>query len=140
MTIHELDELQQYLKQKDTISNTEDYLKSLNISKTYAKLYLTTHLFVKFPDFFSDVSDEFKLIINKVYNNENLQNNLSQYEIMFNDWKQTNSIQLIDELQFMKSQTKAASSETEDNQCKYCYNLQEDIINLAESFFKEKYD
>ena len=136
MTTYELDELQKFLKQKETILNAEKYLEYFKVSKTWAKLYLTTHLFVKIPDFFSDLSDEFKLVIHKVYNNENLNDNLPQYEIMLNKWKHTDSIQLIDELQSMRKQTKSAFVETENNQCKNCYKTQEKIMNVAETFLR----
>jgi len=135
MTTYELDELQKYLQEEYTICNTEYYLQSLNISTKYAKLYLSTHLFVKVPDFFMNLSNEFKKIINEVYNNENLDENLPRYEIMFNNWKQTEATLLIDELKNMKTETQSLYSETEDDQCKYCYNTQENIINIAETFF-----
>ena len=140
MTTYELDELQTYLKDEGTITDAEDYLHFLNISKKFAKLYLTTHLFIKIPNFFSNVPVDFSNLVTKVYNNENLVENLPLYETMFNKWKKSDCTMLIVELESMKRQTRAASSETEDEQCKQCYKTQEDIIRAAETFFKVKID
>ena len=52
MTTYELDELQSYLQDPETIENTKQFLISLDINEKYVKLYLTSFLFKKIPEFF----------------------------------------------------------------------------------------
>ena len=138
MTTYELDELQLYLKKTETIHNAKEYLKSLKIDEKFTKLYLSTYLFVKIPDFFVDLNDEFKLLVDQIHKNENLFENLPKYENMFNEWKQNNAASLVDEIQYMKKQTRSSSSETENENCKFCYNTQQNILSIAETFFMGK--
>ena len=138
MTTYELDELQMYLNQPDTILNAKHFLQNLDINENYTKLYLSAYLFVKIPDFFPDLTDDFKLLIHKIHNNQNLIENLPKYEQLFNEWKQSNAASLVEELHFMRRQTRASSSETENENCKICYDTQENILNIAETYFKEK--
>ena len=57
---------------------------------------------------------------------------------MFNKWKQNNATVLVEELQYMRRQTVTSSSETENENCKFCFNTQEGILSIAETYFKEK--
>ena len=108
--------------------------------KKYTKIYLSSYLFVKIPDFLPDLPDDFKTLIHQIYNNQNLIDNLPKYKQMFITWKEQNASNLVDELQFMKKQIKYSASETDDDNCKKCFNKQNYIINIAESYFQEKYN
>lgn len=140
MTTYELDELQMYLTQKDTVQNARDLLISKGVDEKYTKLYLTTYIFIKVPDFYSDLTDEFKSIIHKVYNNENLIENLPKYKYMFDLWKQSSASSLVEELHYMRRRTRASSYESENENCKSCYDTQDNILSIAETYFKEKID
>ena len=138
MTTLELDELQTYLKQPETVQNAKNYLQYLDIDERYTKLYLSTYLFVKIPNFFPDLTDDFKLLVYQVHNNKNLVKNLPKYEHAFTEWKQINASRLVEELQCMRRQTIDSSFETENENCKFCYDTQYNILSIAETYFKEK--
>jgi len=138
MTTYELDELQMYIKQPDTVQTAKELLSSLGLDEKYTKLYLSTYLFIKVPDFYRDLTDEFKSIIHKVYNNENLIENLPKYKEMFNTWKQSSASSLVEEIHHMRRKTRESSSKTENDNCKLCYDTQDNILSIAETYFKEK--
>ena len=138
MTTYELDELQMYIKQPDTVQTAKELLSSLGLDEKYTKLYLSTYLFIKVPDFYTDLTDEFKSIIHKVYNNENLIENLPKYKEMFNTWKQSSASSLVEEIHNMRRQTRESFSKTENDNCKLCYDTQDNILSIAETYFKEK--
>lgn len=136
-TIKTIDVLQLILQEEKTVRMTKELLSSYDIPQYYYKLYLSSYLFAKFPEFYPNISSEFKNVINLVYDNINLVENIYYYERLFKEWQNTDLAEMIEEIDFMKNRTREASSETENPDCKECYSNQENILNIAQGCLKE---
>ena len=136
--IYNFDELQKTLCKPNIIKEAEDYLESVNIDKVNAKSYLSARLFVEFPTFFENLSNELLDLANQVFLKVDLQTLLPNYKNAMNEWKSQNSLELITELHEMKQRTRASSSETENVNCISCYETQEKIIDVAERYFSNQ--
>lgn len=134
--LDDFDELQKQLIDINIIEQTEQFLESNNIQKQFAKQYLSSKLFYKFKNDFPYISEEFSEYIDKIYNNIDLENNLSKYVDLLNQWKTQDINKTIDELSEMKQKTRNSSNETDNKDCKNGFQHQENILNIAEDYYK----
>ena len=139
-TLHDIDNIQLFISSPFVKRHAAVYLQYKNIAESYVTLYLSVQLFVKIPDMFNNISHELKDIIDLIYNNIDLENNLPKFRILFNEWKKTDANEIINEIEFMKGRTRTSSTETDDTNCKKCYEIQEDILSAAEKYFKLKFN
>jgi len=136
--MYELDELQKHLQLNSTILKAKETLNTYNINEKDVKIFLSTELFVKFPLFFENINQELQICATKVYNQENLVENIEVFKILLNDWKQTNLRNIKNEIESMKEQTELSMNETIDENCKNCFNNQKNILNIANDYFEKK--
>ena len=133
--IYELDELQNKLKRREVLDNAKIFLLNKNIHVQYTRIFLVSELIIKFPQLFTDTSNDIIVIATKVFNNENLDINLPLLKIELDKLKETDLNELKNDLSNMEIRTRASSSETDDKNVTSCYKTQEKIINTAFNFF-----
>ena len=95
-------------------------------------------MFVKYPSFFENTSEELLNCANKVYKKKNLRENLEKFKTLVNSWKQANIIEITDEIQSMKIQTSVSKLETSDENCKNCFDNQNKILDVALEYFQKQ--
>ena len=137
-TLNDFDELQTYIMREDVITNTGQFLVSHGIDQNYAKHYLSSIIFFKFKSEFPNMNSEFSVAIDNLHsqNNECVKEAFQKFVELFQDWKKKDVKDTLEELDMMKRQTRASSSETEDPDCKQCFQNQENILTIAEDFYK----
>lgn len=136
MSVQDIDALQKYITTELAYNNAKNTLNEYNISDIYIKGYLVSELFYKFPDFYPNMPDELKSQISNVYNKINLKENIQIYDILLKKWKQDDLSEMILDIEDMKDRTRSSSMETDNENCKSCYNTQEDILNTAQKILK----
>ena len=66
----------------------------------------------------------------------NLNLNLPIFVQLFEQWKKNDINESLIDLSDLKQKTIKSSSETEDHDCKKCFENQEKIIDIASDFYK----
>ena len=136
--MYELDELQKRLQSNETILYAKQLLSAYNIDEKDARIFLSAEMFVKHPDFFENTNPELLNIANKVYNKENLNENIEQFKIQIHQWKLSNVSKIKNEIQSMKHFTVYSQSEATDENCKQCFDQQNRILNVALEYFENQ--
>lgn len=133
--MYNLDELQAHLRKSQTISEAKSFLEKNNIDTKYVRVFLISEMIYKFPELFTDVSEELISISKSVYKRHHLQENLPKLKCLLNELKERDLNELKSDLENMQQRTRASSHETENTECIRCYETQEKIINTALNFF-----
>jgi hypothetical protein len=133
--LNDFDDLQYQLTQPNMIENARRFLKDKNVNPDYARHYLTSKMFFKFKEHFPNISAEFYECISAVYHDEDLSNNITRYINFLSQWKKKDIDDTLIELSEMKQHTQSSSAETDNNDCKICYENQESILIEAEKFY-----
>ena len=134
--LNDFDEMQRYIMREDVIKSATELMIEYNANPVYAKHYLSSMIFFKFQDEFPNLKESFKTIIEKVYHKVDLNINIPIFVDFFNEWKKKDINTTLENLNMMKRQTRASSSETDNEDCKKCLENQEQILTVAENFYK----
>lgn len=136
--VFELDKLQSKLRRKSIIDKASLFLEQNNIEKKFTKIFLISEMFVKFPELFTDLSDQFKEVAYKVFIKEDLNINLPLLNTLLIELKKKDLDELNDDLHIMQVRTRASSSETNNENCIRCYETQGKILDVAQLYFEKK--
>ena len=135
----ELDTLQLHLQEDDTLREAKQYLESIGITdEKYIKVYLSAELLYKFPDFYTNMTSELKEVVELVYKKQNLPDSILELNTQLIQYKNNDVLNVTEEINNMKIRTRSSSSETSDVNCVSCYENQENILNVAYTFFEKR--